>query len=206
MKKISNFLFLAVIISCSQSGNSIDEILQEEARSINSNVETTTTVKNFYELDTLYRDGSDFKLPTFNANCTHAVSEIVKLFDFWNEEYNLNLSYDILGQPVLGSGSELQMEKCVEKIVGSNKDQNVSLKGNEHIELVVGKKYDITPFSEVSLSVQTILVSSFPNYGPISIALHPTNPDLDLISDSVGLLIISSAYTEFLSTVSVPLV
>ena len=149
--KISYLLIMLLAISCNTTediefnyGNEITE--QEESNTdqsapvIDENQKEISTNLEIPVLDKQYRKDSNFILPTFNGNCPHKLDEIIKLFDYWKSEFGLNISYDVIGEPTFGTGSSLQLENCINKIIGSNLGQNIVLTGNEHIEIIVGRK------------------------------------------------------------------
>ena len=151
--KISYFLITLLAISCNTTedieinyDNAIVE--QEESNTEQSapvNKENQTEISTAVEipvLDKQYRKDLNFILPTFNGNCPHKLDEIIELFEYWKSEFGLNISYDVIGEPTFGTGSSLQLEDCINKIIGSNQGQNIVLTGNEHIEIIVGRKFD----------------------------------------------------------------
>ena len=101
-------------------------------------------------------------------------------------EFGLNISYDVLGEPTFGTGSSLQLENCINKIIGSNLGQNIELLGNEHIEIIVGRKFDKDNVSVENVDAEVTKFINIETYGPISYAIHPTDQNKDLIADISG--------------------
>ena len=131
------------------------------------------------KLDEQYRKNGKFILPTFNGNCPHQLDEIIELFDYWKLEFGLNISYDVLGEPTFGTGSSLQLENCINKIIGSNLGQNIELLGDEHIEIIVGRKFDKDKVSVENVDAEVTKFLNIETYGPISYAIHPTDQNKD---------------------------
>ena len=123
-KFISQSLVFLVIISCSATNENSENNLEtyiESTTTSSSLVEdigtSSTTTIIPAQLDKTYRNGKNFTLPTFNGNCPHKPDEILNLFNYWIEEFDLNISFDIVGEPVFGSGSKLQLENVLIKLL-----------------------------------------------------------------------------------------
>ncbi len=199
-------LFFIFVIGCSVNNSSEDEDinanLSVEASSNNTTQITVNNVNDsssnpisddLLELDKKYRTNSSFVLPTFNGNCPHKLDEIIELFDYWKSEFGLNISYDVIGEPTFGTGSSLQLENCVNKIIGSNLGQNIVLTGNEHVEVVVGRKFDKDNVSVENVNAKVIKFINLQTYGSISYAIHPTDQNKDLIADINGNIFLASS-------------
>ena len=184
MKKL---LILFVLISfCGGAGESVSEQEVSGNSTLQSSTSTTINQVDFKKLDEQYRKNDKFILPTFNGNCPHQLDEIIELFDYWKLEFGLNISYDVLGEPTFGTGSSLQLENCINKIIGSNLGQNIELLGNEHIEIIVGRKFDKDDVSVENVDAEVTKFINIETYGPISYAIHPTDQNKDLIADISG--------------------
>ena len=195
--------FIVVLLFLSFCGGTA-ELESEQEVSINSTIQTSTstststptsTIRNqvdFKKLDDQYRKNDKFILPTFNGNCPHRLDEIIGLFDFWRAEFGLNISYDVLGEPTFGTGSSLQLENCINKIIGSNLGQNIELSGNEHIEIIVGKRFNKDSVSVENVEAEANKYLKLETYGPISYAMHPTDQSKDLIADISGKIFLVS--------------
>ena len=90
------FLF---VISCSadnlSEGEDIGTISSIEISS--NDFDSNTINDNLIELDAKYRTDGSFVLPTFNGNCPHSRQSIIDLFNYWNKEFEINLTYNIGG-------------------------------------------------------------------------------------------------------------
>ena len=190
MKKI--LILLLFISFCGGTGESVLEQESRENSTRQSSTSTTVNQVDFRKLDNQYRKNDKFILPTFNGNCPHQLGEIIELFDYWRLEFGLNISYDVLGEPVFGTGSSLQQENCINKIVGSNLSQNIELLGNEHIEIIVGRKFDKARVGIENVQAEATKFINLETYGPISYAIHPTDQSKDLIADINGNIFLAS--------------
>ena len=201
--KISYLLIMLLAISCNTTEdiefNYDNEITEQEESNtdqstpvIDENQKEISTNLEILVLDKQYRKDSSFILPTFNGNCPHKLDEIIKLFDYWKSEFGLNISYDVIGEPTFGTGSSLQLENCINKIIGSNLGQNIVLTGNEHIEIIVGRKFDKDNVSVENVDAKVIKYINLQTYGPISYAIHPTDKNKDLIADINGNIFLAS--------------
>ena len=173
-------LFFA--ISCT-AGNSPEtkDVSLSSSEEISSNEDISNVISaSLTQLDAKYRTDSSFILPTFNGNCPHKPSEIIELFNFWKLEFDLNISFDIIGEPVFGAGSKIQSEGCIDKIIGSNLGQNILLNGSEHIEIIVGRSFNKDKIETNFIDVQANNFLTIETYGPISYALHPQSSQKDL--------------------------
>ena len=109
-----------------------------------------------------------------------------------NQEFGLNISYDVDGEPTFGTGSSLQLEDCINKIIGSKQGQNIVLTGNEHIEIIVGRKFDKDNVSVENVDAKIIKFINLQTYGPISYAIHTTDQNKDLFADINGNIFLAS--------------
>ena len=192
-------LFFIFVIGCSvdnlSEGEDINSNLSVEASSTNT---TQTTVNNvddpnsnsisddLLELDKKYRTDSSFVLPTFNGNCPHSRQSIIDLFNYWNKEFEINLTYNISGYPSTGTAANNQLPDCLDMVIGSNKDQNLKLEKNVHIELVIGRELNLDIYQDDEYQIQQTTEIQIPTTYLTSLALHPTNSELDLISNRFG--------------------
>ena len=141
---------------------------------------------NLIELDAKYRTDGSFVLPTFNGNCPHSRQSIIDLFNYWNKEFEINLTYNISGYPVKGTGAKNPLPDCLDMVIGSNKDQNLNLEKNVHIELVIGRELNLDIYEEDQYQIKQTNEIQMPTTYLTSLALHPTNAELDLVSNRFG--------------------
>jgi hypothetical protein len=190
---VKKFIFILLFFSfCSQATEPIEEKKPVEIIEEVSSTPSTTESIDVINLDKQYRNENKFTLPTFNGNCPHKLDEIIELLNYWKKEFNLNISFDVMGEPVFGSASTLQLENCIDKIIGSNLDQNIELSGNEHIEIIVGRQFDKNFISLNELQIDVTEYISLNTYGPITYAVHPTEKKKDLIADITGNIFLAS--------------
>jgi len=190
------FLF---VISCSADNlpegedigtiSSIEISSSKTTQTILKNVndfDSNTINDNLIELDAKYRTDGSFVLPTFNGNCPHSRQSIIDLFNYWNKEFEINLTYNIGGYPVIGTAAKNLLPNCLDMVIGSNKDQNLNLEKNVHIELVIGRELNLDIYEEDQYQIdQTNEIQISTTY-LTSLALHPTNSELDLVSNRFG--------------------
>ena len=141
---------------------------------------------NLIKLDATYRTDGSFVLPTFNGNCPHSRQSIIDLFNYWNKEFEINLTYNISGYPVKGTGAKNLLPDCLDMVIGSNKDQNLNLEKNVHIELVIGRELNLDIYEEDQYQIEQTNEIQIPTTYLTSLALHPTNAELDLVSNRFG--------------------
>lgn len=190
MKK---FIFVMLFLSfCGEAVEPLEEIEPIEIIEESSLTSPTTEFIDVKKLDNQYRNGNKFTLPTFNGNCPHKLDEIIELFNYWKKEFNLTISFDVMGEPVFGSASTLQLENCIDKIIGSNLDQNIELSGNEHIEIIVGRQFDKNFITSNELKIDVTEYINLNTYGPITYAVHPTDKKKDVIADITGNIFLAS--------------
>ena len=195
--KIFYLLITLLVVSCNTAEDVEviydNEIIEQEESSTEQSTQvveekqtevlvTTETL----ELDRKYRDDSNFILPTFNGNCPHSRQSIIDLFDYWNKEFAINLTYNISGYPATGTAAKNQLPDCLDMVIGSNKDQNLKLEKNIHIELVIGRELNLDIYQEDEYQIQQTTEIQIPTTYLTSLALHPTNSELDLISNRFG--------------------
>ena len=123
--KIFYLLITLLVVSCNTAEDVEviydNEIIEQEESSTEQSTQvveeketevlvTTETL----ELDRKYRDDSNFILPTFNGNCPHSRQSIIDLFDYWNKEFAINLTYNISGYPATGTAAKNQLPDCLD--------------------------------------------------------------------------------------------